>query len=92
MTFTGQVFEFDPAKAASNRKKHSVTFHEAMTVFEDPLAATLPDEEHSHSEDRFITIGIIIQAASSLHRPSGVGGSYPYHQRTSGNCNRETTI
>jgi len=58
MTFTGQVFEFDPAKAASNRKKHSVTFHEAMTVFEDPLAATLPDEEHSHSEDRFITIGL----------------------------------
>jgi uncharacterized DUF497 family protein len=42
MTFTGQVFEFDPAKAASNRKKHSVTFHEAMTVFEDPPRGNSP--------------------------------------------------
>jgi uncharacterized protein len=37
-------FEFDPAKAASNLKKHGISFHEAMTVFADPLAATFVDE------------------------------------------------
>jgi uncharacterized DUF497 family protein len=58
MTFRGQIFEFDPAKAASNRRKHKVTFTEAMTVFEDRLAATIPDEDHSESEERFTTIGL----------------------------------
>jgi uncharacterized DUF497 family protein len=58
MTFRGQIFEFDPAKAASNRRKHKVTFTEAMTVFEDRLAATIPDDNHSESEERFTTIGL----------------------------------
>ncbi|MEO6804620.1 MAG: BrnT family toxin [Edaphobacter sp.] len=53
--FPGQIFEFDPAKAASNRKKHGVTFTEAMTVFDDPLASTLLDDQHSLEENRFIT-------------------------------------
>ena len=29
-----------------------------MTVFEDPLASTLPDDQHSLDEDRFITVGM----------------------------------
>ncbi len=33
-------FEFDPAKAASNLKKHGVDFLEAITVFNDPLSST----------------------------------------------------
>jgi uncharacterized DUF497 family protein len=40
-----QLFEFDPAKAAANLKKHGVSFAEAMTVFDDPLASTLPDDQ-----------------------------------------------
>lgn len=52
------IFEFDPDKAASNVKKHGVSFREAMTVFDDPLADTFPDELHSQEEDRFITIGL----------------------------------
>ena len=28
-------FEWDPAKAASNARKHSVTFDNAATVFQD---------------------------------------------------------
>jgi len=36
------AFEFDPRKAASNLKKHGVSFAEAMTVFDDPLAQTFP--------------------------------------------------
>lgn len=36
-------FEWDPAKAAANVKKHGVEFTEAVTVFGDPLELTIPD-------------------------------------------------
>jgi uncharacterized DUF497 family protein len=49
-------FEFDPAKAAANLKKHGVSF-EAVTVFADPLRSTVHDEEHSVDEQRFVTVG-----------------------------------
>jgi uncharacterized DUF497 family protein len=50
-------FEWDPAKARRNRRKHRVSFEEAATVFGDPLALTHPDPDHSASEQRFITVG-----------------------------------
>lgn len=50
-------FQWDPQKAASNAKKHSVSFEEAITVFADPLAVTILDPDHSVSELRFLTIG-----------------------------------
>ena len=51
-------FEWDPRKAAQNRRKHRVSFHEAATVFGDPLALTYHDPDHSVLEQRFITVGI----------------------------------
>jgi len=51
-------FEWDPAKARRNRRKHRVSFEEAATVFGDPLAITYPDPDHSTSEQRFITVGL----------------------------------
>lgn len=36
-------FEWDSAKAASNLKKHGVSFSEAATVFADPYAVYLDD-------------------------------------------------
>ncbi len=33
-------FEWDPAKAAENLKKHGVSFDEAATIFGDELALT----------------------------------------------------
>ena len=51
------IFEWDPAKAAKNYRKHKVTFAEAAAVFLDPLAITFDDPDHSEAEDRFITIG-----------------------------------
>ncbi|HEX4611964.1 MAG TPA: BrnT family toxin [Urbifossiella sp.] len=51
-------FEWDDAKAASNHRKHGVTFGEAATVFQDPLAVTFDDPDHSGDEDRFLTIGM----------------------------------
>ncbi len=50
-------FEWDPAKAAANLKRHRVSFHEAATVLEDPLSTTFADEAHSEAEVRFLTIG-----------------------------------
>ncbi len=50
-------FEWDPAKAATNLRKHGVSFEQAATVFHDPLMISIPDEEHSETEDRWITIG-----------------------------------
>jgi len=51
------TYEWDPAKAAANAKKHRVRFEEAASVFLDPLALTFPDPDHSEEEDREITIG-----------------------------------
>jgi uncharacterized DUF497 family protein len=47
-------FTWDTRKAASNLKKHGVSFAEAATAFDDPLGAYYPDTLH---EDRFILIG-----------------------------------
>jgi len=50
-------FEWDPVKAKANFSKHGVDFERAAQVFRDPLALTIPDEEHSVSEVRWITLG-----------------------------------
>ena len=50
-------FEWDLQKAESNRRKHEVSFEEAITVFKDALAFIFDDEEHSQSEHREVIIG-----------------------------------
>lgn len=51
-------FEWDDRKAAANLKKHGVLFHEAGTVFGDPMAITFHDPEHSENERRLLTFGL----------------------------------
>ena len=51
------IFEWDSDKAQSNLRKHGVSFEEAKTVFNDPLLLTYPDDFHSATEDRLISIG-----------------------------------
>lgn len=53
----GLTFVWDPAKAASNLRKHRVSFPEATTAFADPNSLTFPDPDHSASEERFILLG-----------------------------------
>lgn len=50
-------FQFDPAKAASNLRKHRVSFADAEGVFYDPLAIhqLSPDWEQ---EERSIAVGM----------------------------------
>lgn len=51
------LFEWDDAKAAANLTKHGVSFEQAITVFDDPLAITAEDLTATYDEPRFITIG-----------------------------------
>jgi hypothetical protein len=51
-------FEWDPAKAAANFRKHGVSFEEAQTVFWDERALMIDDPEHSEGEERFVLLGL----------------------------------
>lgn len=53
----GLAFEWDDAKARSNRRKHGVSFEEAATIFGDPLSLTIEDPSHSVGEERFVIMG-----------------------------------
>ena len=50
-------FQYDPAKAVANLKKHGISFADAEGVLEDPLALTVQDPD-SEGEARLITIGM----------------------------------
>ena len=50
-------FQYDPVKAAANRKKHRVSFADAEGVFQDPLAVTVADPD-AEGEQRFVTVGL----------------------------------
>ena len=50
-------FEWDESKARDNLRKHGVNFHEAVTVFVNPLSAIFADPVHSQQELREIIVG-----------------------------------
>ena len=50
-------FEWDENKNKSNIRKHKISFEEAKTVFDDPLARIFDDIFHSTDEIRYIIIG-----------------------------------
>jgi uncharacterized DUF497 family protein len=50
-------FEFDPAKAQINLRKHGVSFAHAEQALRDPMAYTIEDPD-SMSEHRFVTLGM----------------------------------
>jgi len=49
-------YEWDPAKARANLRKHGVDFADAATVFSDDYALTIPDDYPD--EERFVTLGM----------------------------------
>ena len=51
-------FAWDPAKAESNRAKHSVSFELALRVFLDPFALTEQDRVEN-GERRWRTVGLV---------------------------------
>ena len=58
----GLRFEWDEAKARSNRRKHRVSFEEARSVFFDDEALVANDPDPSHEEDRFWIVGFSVRA------------------------------
>lgn len=50
-------FTWDPRKAATNLRKHRISFAEAATVFDDDLARIHDDPDHSVGEGREIIVG-----------------------------------
>ena len=50
-------FEWHLQKAVQNLGKHVVSFDEATTVFNDPLARIFDDPDHSITEAREIIVG-----------------------------------
>ena len=50
-------YQWDKRKASRNLSQHSVSFEEAVTVFEDPLFVIFADPDHSAREKRFIIMG-----------------------------------
>jgi uncharacterized DUF497 family protein len=51
-------FEWDPAKAASNLRKHRVSFEIAMHAFLDPFALVAQDRIEG-GEQRWQTLGMV---------------------------------
>ena len=51
------TYEWDARKAATNHKKHRVSFGEAASIFLDPWAMTYADPASPAEEHREITIG-----------------------------------
>jgi uncharacterized DUF497 family protein len=51
-------FEWDGRKASANRRKHSISFAEATSVFLDERARLIADPDHSRDEERFVLLGL----------------------------------
>lgn len=51
-------FEWNLDKAKKNIHKHNISFERASSVFRDPNAISIVDEEHSKKEERWLTIGL----------------------------------
>ena len=52
-------FEWDEAKAATNLRKHRVSFEEAALVFLDPNRIEAFDGREAYGEDRWKTVGLV---------------------------------
>lgn len=52
------LFEWDPAKAETNQRKHGVSFEDALQVFDDPYSLAEQDRIVG-GEYRWQTIGLV---------------------------------
>ena len=58
----GIKFDWDESKASLNKKKHGISFEEAVTIFYDDHALEFHDPDQSEDEDRFIMVGLSFKA------------------------------
>ena len=50
-------YSFDPAKRASNLKKHGLDLADAPKVIESDQTVTFEDRRFDYGEERFVTLG-----------------------------------
>lgn len=55
-TIIEMAYQWNRDKAAANLRKHGIDFADAVSVFSDDLAITIPDERFD--EERLVTIGV----------------------------------
>lgn len=55
-TIIEMVYQWNRDKATANLRKHGIDFADAVSVFSDDLAITIPDERFD--EEWFITSGV----------------------------------
>ncbi len=60
------VFAWDEAKAASNLKKHGISFETAAATFSDKQGVLKADIDHSDDEERLHWIGRVYDAVIIL--------------------------
>jgi uncharacterized DUF497 family protein len=70
-------FEWDGRKAASNRRKHGISFEEAITAFDDPFALLASDPAHSTpAEERRWLVGeadtAVVVVVFTVRQPGSV--------------------
>jgi len=53
----GQYYQWNDDKNHINKHKHGISFDEAAFVFQDEYRLEYPDDFHSDTEERYITIG-----------------------------------
>ncbi|MDJ0763034.1 MAG: BrnT family toxin [Myxococcota bacterium] len=53
------LFEFDPNKSRTNRKKHGIDFVKAQELWDDPDLIEIPAK--TSDEERYLVIGRIAQ-------------------------------
>ncbi|EIC31378.1 BrnT family toxin [Methylomicrobium album] len=78
-------FEWDETKNQANIRKHGIDFRQASYVFSDPFALSIPDDEHSENEERWLLLGkslseqilLVVQYYSPRRR-------HTHHFRTQG--------
>lgn len=86
------LFTSDPEKAASNLRRHGVSFEDAATAFGDPHSITIPDPDHSRSELRFILLGTSRQGSPCDHLAHRARRDDSNHQRSPGDSNRAPNL
>jgi uncharacterized DUF497 family protein len=62
----GPEFEWDPAKAQANLRKHKVPFLIACETFKDGGKLELPDSSSEYGEERWIALGRVGRAILSV--------------------------
>jgi uncharacterized DUF497 family protein len=55
-TIIEMAYQWNPEKATAKLRKHGIDFADAVSVFSDDLAITIPDERFD--EERLVTIGM----------------------------------